>query len=233
MKWAEKRVLRHDRLPSTTIVQPTACSLQPAACGRARARGGFTLIEILVATSILMVIVLMVSMVFQQSNGAFQGGVRRVKDQTVLRGVLGTIARELVMAVDSDNYPDIPANNFAIKKISFVALTGAANEASGRRTPQLITFAESSGFVTRTVRNISYNGTKWSTGPASEAVKLNPDNKLSNFAFEITPGKGTLPLRVDIEARLITSGKDSLVSASSAGPDLQWDTKDDIVVGGR
>ena len=47
-------------------------------------RRGFSLIEILIATTILLVIVILASMVFQQTTGAYQSGERKVNAQVAL-----------------------------------------------------------------------------------------------------------------------------------------------------
>jgi prepilin-type N-terminal cleavage/methylation domain-containing protein len=60
---------------------------------------GFSLIEILISTAILLVIVVMVSMVFQQQSAAFQSGTDRVKGQASLRNAMGMIVRDLSLAV--------------------------------------------------------------------------------------------------------------------------------------
>jgi prepilin-type N-terminal cleavage/methylation domain-containing protein len=252
MKWDASSFLGRKRLPSIAVdcrrlqshgLPPTAYSLQPTACrGAASGRRGFTLVEILVATSILMVIVLKVSMVFQQSNGAFQGGLRRVKDQTVLRGILGAIARELMLAVPitEEEYPGL-ADEVAFSSqtdIAFVALSGDLDTAAKRRAPQWINFYYEGGEVKRAVADITYKDGEWTVGGETQTV-LNPDHKLLDFEFSAVwaPGEsaaaGHLPLRIDILAKLETSGKDWMVSAKSAGADREWDTKDDVEVGGR
>ena len=109
----------------------------------AHRRGGFTLIEILIATTILLIIVLMMSMVFQQSSGAFQSGTNRVNAQKVLRGILGVIARDMALAADSRFYPGLD-NAFGATRVAFVALTGNP-DAAGRRSPQWIVFSYSGG----------------------------------------------------------------------------------------
>ena len=65
---------------------------------------GFSLVEILVATTILLVIVVLVSMVFQQQSAAFQAGVDRTQGQSALRSVMGMVSRDLSLAVDSEDF---------------------------------------------------------------------------------------------------------------------------------
>lgn len=195
------------------------------------------MVEVLVATTILMIIVMILSMIFQQSSGAYQSGARVVKSQTVLRGVLGAVARDLTLAVDSRGYPGIE-NSFGSGSIKFVALTGSP-DASGRRTAQWIEFSNAGGYVTRRAGDLKWTpttgGGTWSRGPLTSSV-LNPQEPLTGFTFEIVREPGlsgdALPLRVDIQGSIETSGKATLVSGRSAGKDREFDTEDDIIVGG-
>lgn len=224
---------------------PIKSPLRPSRSSQSRA--GFTLLEVLVATAILMVIVLVVSMVFQQSNGAYRSGARRVEEQVVLRGIIGAIARELTLAVDDAEYPPLK-NTFSDDKAVFIAMTGTPSGSSDRRAPQQITFSYSGGVVKRNVADLVCTVTQdgkrtWKAvnqGAANEStLNPGPEQKLSDFKFEAVypdnapmPAQG-LPLRIDIEARITTSGKDSLVSGYSAGKDRKWGTDDDVSVGGR
>lgn len=65
-----------------------------------RARAGFSLIEVMVATGVLLVLVLMVSAVFRQASSSWDSGYSRAEGGMVIRSVMGTIQRELSKAVD-------------------------------------------------------------------------------------------------------------------------------------
>jgi len=67
---------------------------------------GFSLIEILVATTLLIVIVIMVGMVFQQSTLAWNSGMRRVEGTILARTAIGMIERDLRKAIDGRGYKD-------------------------------------------------------------------------------------------------------------------------------
>lgn len=193
-------------------------------------RAGFTLIEILVATTILLLIVMMMSMVFQQSSGAFQSGTNRVNAQKVLRNILGVIARDMTLAVDSAQYPGLKdKQKFGKTGVAFVALTGNP-DAAGRRSPQWIEFSFNGAKVTRSCADLQWRGGQWTAG-TGESVIVNPDYDLTDFKFD--PPTDTLPLRVDIEGRLTTKGQFAFIRGRSAGKDREWDTDDDIVVGGQ
>ena len=199
-------------------------------------RGGFTLIEILVATTILLVIVLMMSMVFQQSSGAFQSGTNRVNAQKVLRNVLGVISRDMAMAVDSRFYPGCK-NEFSANRVAFVALTGTPDrtpEGDLKRAPQWIEFSYDGVEVTRTCYDLENGAGKWSKIEKSKSTSdLNPDPKYKlDVQFKPSDTSSTLPLRVDVYAEIEPGGKFSFVRGRSAGRDREWGTEDDIVAGG-
>jgi len=210
----------------------------------AAGRRGFSLVEVLVATSILIVIVLVIAMVFQQSSGAYATGMTRTDSQVALRTILGSMSRDLTQAVDARDYPGVLGANEACQvqgnRIAFVALTGTPDKNPGNvtRVPQWIQYKEENGIVKRSWANLVYNSNldTWSFLPEVETTVALNDGNMPLSRFEIVPENdkdGGLPLRVDIEARIKTSGGSAIVSGFSAGPDREWNTKDDIVVGGR
>ena len=214
-------------------------TMAPVTGRERRGRGGFTLIEILVATSILLIIVLMMSMIFQQSSGAYQSGTNRVNEQKVLRNILGMISRDMTLAVDSRLYPGYD-NKFDSDMAAFVALTGTP-DAGGRRTPQWIEFSYVGGKVKRSAFDLMWSktGKRWVEDPmgAKQTSILNPEQDLAEFYFEIlwpTEDDGTemLPLQVDVFASLSHEGKYSFARGRSAGRDREFGTDDDIIAGG-
>lgn len=180
-----------------------------------RNRAGFSLIEILVATTILIIIVLMVSMVFHQSIASWSSGSRRADTQMVVRTITGSIQRDLVNAIDD------PGNAWGDKSITFMAIAGIPEGATAPAV-QEISYKFANGVVTRSV-----DGDKDS---------LNPDTKLEDFAFNYPDSWDAnegLPPCVDITLSIKTTGKEGAVAAYSAGPDGEYGTKDDIVIGDR
>lgn len=192
---------------------------------------GFSLIEVLIATAILLVIVMMVSMVFQQQTGAFQSGVDRVKGQTVVRNVVGMVARDIAMAVDSEDYEGISANSFASGSISFLTFGG---EASGDTLPlQRVTYSSDG---TRSVAPVSFSGNGWSVGASTSAKIAGPELKALRFDVVKREGSRTYPYAVTVHAEVSTDGRAAFVSGHSAGPDGRFDESsgsDDIFVGGK
>lgn len=72
-------------------------------------RRGFSLIEILVAMSILVVIVLIVGGLFQQTSLAWTLGMQRATEQSNVRAVAGALGRDLASMVDPGNLVIYPS----------------------------------------------------------------------------------------------------------------------------
>lgn len=79
-----------------SLFRPAVCSPQPTAYGL---RPGFTLIEVLVAMTVLAVMVLLVANIFQQSSAAWNIGTQKADMNTAARAALDYMARELACAV--------------------------------------------------------------------------------------------------------------------------------------
>jgi prepilin-type N-terminal cleavage/methylation domain-containing protein len=78
-------------------------------------RGAFTLIELLVAMAILVIIVLIVSMIFQRASVAWDTGARKAELDMTGRGVADFMAQELASAVSGTNRFtnfDVPPGHF-------------------------------------------------------------------------------------------------------------------------
>ncbi len=69
-------------------------------------RSGLTLIELLVAMSILAIIVLAVAQLFQQSTVAWESGYRRTRTAMVARAILGYVAEDISLAVWGGEVPE-------------------------------------------------------------------------------------------------------------------------------
>lgn len=195
-------------------------------------KSGFSLIEILIAVTILLIIVVMASMVFQQTTGAFQTGRRKVDSQTAIRNIMGMITRDLALAVDSDEYPSPLSgiNHFSGTSIKFLALTGPRPKGEaepGERNVQVIEYSYSSGVVTRKATPVKSSNGKWSLGSAGKSVYVNnPDTEaLLSFEFiiEDDPAGTSLPSYVRIMAQIETKDSVSTVGAWSQGD--KYDTR--------
>lgn len=200
---------------------------------------GFSLVEILVATTILLVIVVLVSMVFQQQSAAFQAGVDRTQGQSALRSVMGMVSRDLSMAVDSEDYLGLPPNEFLSESLSFLALTGvdgknnAGEDSEGTLSLQLIKYSYSSKVVSREVSNVSFTKGGWKTSGSKKSALNSKSNPINDLKFIVEGGTSTMPNNIRILASTKANTTASPVSGHSAGPNSLWNDDDDIFVGGR
>jgi len=104
---------------------------------------GFSLIEVLVSMTVLIVIIVMVTNMFRNASEAWDTGTQRAEMNTSARAAVEYITRELSCAVVG-TIPDSQGNTLTLKKIkldndaddnvanlSFVALSGEANALRG------------------------------------------------------------------------------------------------------
>lgn len=203
-----------------------------------KGNGGFTLIEILVATTILLVIVILASLVFQQTTGAYDTGERKVNANVILRNVVGAISRDLALAVDSDEYDGLANNKWNGSSISFVAMTGRPGyDAEGEedpdcRTPHVISYSSDG---TRTDVATSFDNGKWKEKGPKVSSKLYDTSSLDGASVRVEffpDDTSPLPENVYIRAELETEGSTSAVGAGSGGR-RGWGSADEIWVGLR
>ena len=183
------------------------------------------------AISVLIVIVLIIALVFQQANTAWHSGTAKAGEESALRGIMGVIERDLALAVDATHFGQL--NTFSGSSASFVTLDGT------NRMPQLVKYSFSGGDLTRTVLQADSNPstpTSWSfSGSKGSASSiLNGSQQLSSFAFTAISAPAndaapTLPLRVDIEAHVVKNQNFAIVSGWSLGRNRPGHPEDKIV----
>ena len=100
-------------------------------CSATLSRRGFSLIEILVAMSILVVIVLIVGGLFQQTSLAWTLGMQRATEQSNVRAVAGALGRDLASMVDPGNLVIYPSKTGG-------AQAGALSEGLGGTTSNFV-----------------------------------------------------------------------------------------------
>lgn len=200
-------------------------------------KNGFSMIEVLVATSILIVIVMMLAMLFQQTSVAWRTGLIRARGYAQLRSYVGAIQRDASAAIDAKNLPLqlLSANgkqSFTSGKISFYTLSGDED----KRSLNFITH-DLSGKREQWVLAFDRDG-EWDSVSSSDVLKFlseggadDPDINPLRFEFK-WDRSGTyadeLPLYIKVDAQVTQKGKLYQVGAASAGPDKIWGTKDDI-----
>lgn len=218
-----------------------------------RRRAGFSMIEVLVASSILVVIVMMLAMLFQQTSLAWRTGVRRANRYMQVRSAIGAIQRDAAAAVDARYIPQelktlIGSQDQSFKgSLNFYTLNGTGfenNRTDGTplRSLSYITY-DTRGQRTETVlnglgrpyikdeRSQTMNFLQKKTkGSALSQPKLLFDFAQSVSAQNRQPaGNNEFPLFITIKVTFTPDdGNGYDIGAASAGPDKIWNTKDDI-----
>ncbi len=172
---------------------------------RSRA-AGFSLIEVMVATAILMVVVLMVGSIFTQASSAWNSGYSHAEGGAALRGVAGAMNRDLQTAVDMRDF--FPNENAPIKasarSLEFVSLKindrqpgsgSSGGDASSPREYVLVEYSVGGDSVTRKetalVRSQSFDyfdrSSAWSKGSSTTSTLW----KRGKTSSSSSPGEGS------------------------------------------
>lgn len=199
--------------------------------GKKARRAAFSLLEVLLATTVLIVIVMMVALIFRQANNAWNAGTRKADTETVLRGIVGFIDRDLTHAIDSAAFPGIPPNSFASDQMTFLTLDGT------NRVPLIVeyTFTTSNTLERSTCQIVAGVGTNWSPQSWSPPCPINGENPLSDCVFSVTNAPAgsastNLPLCVTVEVHMRSDKKSGLVSGWCEGRNRPGHPEDRIEV---
>lgn len=214
-------------------------------------QAGFSMIEVLVASAILTMIVMMMGMLFQQTSAAWRTGSKRSDGFTQVRSLIGAIQRDASQAVDqygaekawdAGGKGNIFSQNqsFNSSRLIFYTLSGTnrglskvSYETDGTRT-QWELFSSGSSWAWREVaKNNVMKSIKKQANANTPSVDVSfrlPTNRKIKNPYDLSGNAQSkcLPLYLTIDARVISSGYALEVGAASAGPDRQWNTKDDI-----
>lgn len=227
-------------------VRPTRPTREPAkrrTSGPPDLRKGFTLIEVLVATAVMAVMVVMIGGLFQQASSSWDAGYARAEGGMAVRAVVGALARDLSTAVDGRRFGlsapvEVPEGGGST--ITMIRLK--AGPGDGGRDIQKIQYVANGSTVTRKI----LEGAADDEDPSS-VIYSQPDNAGANGAiFTFSPGpaadygryyedeefdsvKWTVP-SVKVRCKLTREGVFSGLTVRSVGRDAMAGTKDDIVV---
>ena len=207
-------------------------------------RKGFSLIEVLVAMSILTIIVLIVAGIFQQTGLAWSLGLKRADAQSTTRAVVGALGRDLAMMVDPNNFlvmdgddpvnkDDFPEQGKLAGGLDFWILRAPTNpteliKGTGNVAARELVHITYSGGASVRREEEPYEGGKKSTTTYAlrggsinfETVSIDDDNFQSHYdrpAVKIRIKPQTPPTVNDFE-----------IAVASCGPDGRWGTDDDI-----
>jgi len=211
---------------------------------RSKKNAGFSMIEVLVASTILVVIVMMLAMIFQQTGMAWRTGVRRADAFMQVRSLIGSIQRDAAKAVDERSIPQEirtllggQSQSFSGGSLAFYTLSANGFEGDqignpARRSLSFVTY-ENSGRRTETIL-LAGGGTETISSDVKDFVQRvgnqnAPATSLGSFEPEWGPdGSAGLPLSIRLKASVTSQGYNLEIGAASAGPDGAWGTKDDI-----
>lgn len=161
-------------------------------------KAGFSLIEVMVATLILLIIVLMIGSVFRQGTSTWDSGYARAEGGMIVRAVIGSIQRELSTAVDGrrfmdkDNKGDRIASDawsfadpieVSSSKVKFICMKESEVASTPpKREPWLIEYAWSGTKMTRTGNALKNNNGNWRLDSPAISVVYSEANQGDNKA---------------------------------------------------
>lgn len=195
------------------------------------------------AATILMVIVLLLSMLFQQTSLAWRTGVRRANSFMQVRTLIGAIQRDASAAVDAGSIPETTtlatdSQSFNGWPLRFYTLTGAGFTASAVPL-RALSFIEYKQDGTRIEKILTADGSVYSLNNQAQTqvkdflTKKDSANSLATTLGALQPVyvsgvSAGLPLFITFTADVTLKGNSYDIGAASAGPDKTWNTKDDI-----
>ena len=207
------------------------------------------MIEVLVASTILIVIVMMLAMLFQQTSLSWRTGMRQADAYMQIRSGLGAIQRDAAAAVDERTIPLYYRNklgggsqNFN-GSLAFYTLSGSGfydgnnndqfdNVDMPYRALTYVTYNKLGNRTETVLRSDGSQETRQSANVLDFVKKSSGWNKpvttIKSFTPESGPSAQDLPLFVNIKLEVETRGNSLDIGAASAGPDKKWGTKDDI-----
>lgn len=196
-------------------------------------KSGFTLVEILVATAILVIIVLIISTVFHQSSLAWDAGTRKAEGGMTARAVLGFMAREMSAAVADTNIltESLTIEGLGESRNEIIFITLAEEPDSGKHIARRITYdLDSENVIWRECAEPDPWGVygEWEPNPTRLMLITN----VCNLRFYAAGGgrgyQGSLPEYVRIVMGVYRSDDVSGVGALSSGPNRTFGDSDDI-----
>lgn len=202
-------------------------------------KSGFSLIEILVATFILVLIVAMMGAVFHQSSLAWDAGLRKAEGTMKARSVLGIMARKIGEArvLHVDGARDWDMVNGA-SDVEFYTADADADGAAGRRGLQKIEFRQTGTDVEmETIEIEQTDGAVYGQVAGKGEISILAEG-IEDLLFYTSDGADhggrasltNLPQSLTIVLRVPRTDRVSGLGVRSFGPNAQDDSgkKDDI-----
>ena len=192
---------------------------------------GFSLIEVLVATALLVMIVGMIGFVFRQSSMSWESGTRRADGISQIRAVAGAIERDLRLAVDAREFKGL-SQSFGQNSLEFIALADPDPDNPDDRALVRVTYSGGKK-VERRANRLQCSGDTWNaSGREVRSILLDGGKQGDpNISFSVPDGyqQGDgLPAYVTIEADIDVTESFSGLTVRSKGPSEKG-SGDDIV----
>lgn len=105
-----------------------------------RRNEAFTLIEVMVATTILLLMTVMMGALFRQASSAWDAGNSQAEGGMIVRGVVGAVTRDMATAVDGRAYGLGSSFVCSGGKLQFWCLKPTVRNGVTNREPHLITY---------------------------------------------------------------------------------------------
>lgn len=205
------------------------------------ARRAFTLIEVIVATAVLSIMVLMIGGVFQQASSSWDSGYARAEGGMAVRAAVGSLTRDLATAVDGRRFGLSKPIEVEGTRITMYRLVPGPD--NGNRDIEKVVYSGGSDSFERNGKAIyspPKNGSAYharfsfAAGPETDATKnsstLRPYESGTAFAGQIA---WTIPY-VKIRCELTRTGTFSGLTVRSLGRDGvengDSNSQDDIIV---
>ena len=221
-------------------------------------KDGFSLIEVMVATLILLIIVLMIGSVFRQGTSTWDSGYARAEGGMIVRAVIGSIQRELSTAIDGRSFEGawsdadpIVVSESAVKFICMKESEDGGTKAL-KREPWLVEYVWDGKEMTRLAQRLKCTDGIWSPGTSVDSIIYTEDYQddkkaiySAKFTFESVSDFGSVRPReseefkndyfwnipcVSIKVELTRMSSFSGLEVRSFGPDGKDGTVDDIHV---
>ena len=159
-----------------------------------RRNDAFTLIEVMIATAILLMMTIMMGSLFRQASSAWDAGNAKAEGGMIVRGVVGAITRDMATAVDGRSYGQSASFSCNGTSLSFVCLKATVHNGVTNREPHLITYTGGST-VRRTDKPLGGGTTDSSDIYTGDAKGFGA--KFSFEAIEPPPSSRTNPSSSD------------------------------------
>lgn len=142
---------------------------------------GFTLIEVMVATVILLMMTVMMGALFRQASSAWDAGNAQAEGGMIVRGVVGAITRDMSTAVDGRAYggPCFTCNG---TKLEFVCLKPTVRNGVTNREPHKITYT--GGTSVKRTDSVQKKTGGWQSVGSSDIYPGDATGYGAKFTFE-------------------------------------------------